>query len=49
MRTLIDIYIDYVNNYITYLGYAEANGIDYEDAKILIEMGKKYHKINTEN
>lgn len=43
---LIDIYLDYLNNYITHRGYANQNGLTVEEAWELIELARKvyYHK-----
>lgn len=43
-QTLIDFYLDYVNNFITVKGLAAYYGLDLTDATVLIELGKKYHE-----
>jgi len=39
---LIELYLDYKNNYVTVEVFAERNAISIEDANTLIELGRKY-------
>ena len=41
---LCDVYRDYLNNYISIEVFADTHSISFEDALVLIEMGKKYHE-----
>jgi hypothetical protein len=43
-KQLIDFFLDYVNNYLTVAGIAEAHNLEFEDANNLINMGRKYHE-----
>ncbi len=44
MEKIIDMYLDYVNKFITVEKFAERYGLDEEDALVIIEMGKKYNE-----
>ena len=37
---LIDIYLDYYNNYLTYERYAECNGLHVTEAQIWINLAR---------
>lgn len=39
---LIELYLDYKNNYGTVAKFAEHNAISVEDAETIIEIGRKY-------
>ena len=41
---LRDAFLDFVNDYVTVERYAECNNISIEDARVLIELGRKYHE-----
>ena len=41
-KQLINFYLEYTNEYLTIEKVAEHNEIDIEDAKKLIELGRKY-------
>ena len=41
-QMLKNIYIEYKNDYLTTERMAEHNGMDEEDIKLLIEMGRYY-------
>lgn len=41
---LIAIYLDWVNNYLSYGNYAEKNGLSLEDATALIILGRKVYE-----
>lgn len=43
-KQLIALYIEWFNNFLTISRISEYYGIDSEDMKVLIEMGKKYHE-----
>lgn len=45
-NTLIDIYLDYVNNYLTVERYAECNGLHDSEAKTLIELARTVYNSN---
>ena len=40
---VIDFYLDWVNNYLTISCIAEHHGLDEDDAKALINMGRHMH------
>mgnify|MGYP000506903571 CR=1 FL=1 len=40
---LREMYLDYLNNYISVETFAERNNIETEEAMQLIDMGKRYH------
>lgn len=42
--TLADLFLDYFNNYLTVEKFAEHNELDVDDAKAIIELGRKYHE-----
>ena len=39
-QTLINTYLDYVNNYLSLEVWAEHNGLSYEDADTLLTLAK---------
>lgn len=41
---LINIYLDYVNNWLTIVRWAEFHELEEKDAKEILDMGKKYHE-----
>lgn len=41
---LIDLYLDYFNNYLTVERFAEHYQIAVEDAKEILKMGKSIHE-----
>lgn len=43
METLIKMFLDYANNFITIKSFAEWYWIDEDDAKIIINMWMKYN------
>ena len=45
---VIDFYLDWVNNYLTVNKIAEHHGLDLDDAKALISMGRYMHHRNVE-
>jgi hypothetical protein len=42
--TLREVYLDFVNNYLTLSVYAEHNGLTVEQAKALIQLGRECHE-----
>ncbi len=44
MEKLLDMYLDYVNKFITVERFAEWYGLDEEDADTIIALGKKYNE-----
>lgn len=42
-QTLKDIYLDFTNNYLTYEGYARANGLTPEQATTLIKLARQVY------
>ena len=42
--TLADLYLDWVNNFLTYEAFSEYYGLDEEDAKQLLKLAKKCHE-----
>lgn len=45
MEALIKMYLDYVNKFVTVERFAEWHGLEYEDALVIIDMGRKYHEM----
>jgi hypothetical protein len=45
-NTLIAIYLDYVNNYLTCERYAECNGLHDSEARTLIELARTVYNSN---
>lgn len=41
---LIDMYLDYINNWLTIEKFSEFYELTSEDAKKILELGKKYHE-----
>lgn len=48
MKKLIELYLSFVNDFITLGRFAEAHGLEEDDAITLIKLGKKYHERNVE-
>tara|TARA_Y100000296_G_scaffold9503_1_gene11050 strand:+ start:1893 stop:2066 length:174 start_codon:yes stop_codon:yes gene_type:complete len=46
MSKIIEIYLDWVNNYLTLSRFAEDYGISEELAELLIEEGRKLHELS---
>jgi len=44
MERLINMYLDYVNKFLTIEKFAEWHGLDTEDAEVIIGMGRKYNE-----
>jgi|TARA_R110002033_G_scaffold145125_1_gene182929 hypothetical protein len=45
---VIDFYLDWLNNYLTFEKIAEHHGLDVDDAKALISMGRYMHHRHVE-
>ena len=45
---LADLYLDWVNNFLTIERFAEYYGLDDDDAKALLEIAKKSHEQRVE-
>ena len=45
---VIDFYLDWFNNYLTVETIAEHHGLDVDDAKALINMGRYMHHKHVE-
>jgi len=45
-KQLIELYLDWVNNYVTLSKMAEDYGMDYIDMDQLIRIGRKLHEAN---
>lgn len=43
---LIDIYLDYWNNYLTCERYAECNGLHVNEAQALIDLAREVYNSN---
>jgi hypothetical protein len=43
-QTLIDAYLDYVNNYLTVKAYAEHNGLTLEQGQRFIQLAKEVYE-----
>jgi len=42
--TLADLYLDWVNNFLTIERFSEYYGLDEEDSKELLKLAKKCHE-----
>lgn len=42
-RYLLDLYLDWVNNYASTSRFAEDHGLEPDDARRLIEIGRNLH------
>jgi hypothetical protein len=45
-NVLIDIYLDYWNNYLTFERYAECNGLHVSEVEILINLAREVYNAN---
>ena len=43
-NALREAYLDYVNNYLTVDVYADRNGLTYDQASRLIQLGRECHE-----
>lgn len=43
MENVIEMYLNYRTKFLTVEKFAERYGLEEEDAKVIIEMGRKYH------
>lgn len=48
MEKLIDLYLSFVNDFITLGSFAEQYNLEEDDALVVIKLGKKYHELNVE-
>jgi len=48
MEKVIEMYLNYVNKFLTVEKFAEWYGLEEEDANIIIDMGRKYHEQRVE-
>jgi hypothetical protein len=48
MEQVIEMYLNYVNKFITVDKFAEWYGLDVEDAHTIIEMGRKYNEMKSQ-
>jgi len=39
-----ELYLDYVNNYLTVGRFGEHNGLDFDQADVMLEIGKALHE-----
>lgn len=42
-KNLIDVYLDWVNNFITIPAFADYYGVSESEAKAIIDLGRKLH------
>lgn len=49
MKYLIEMYLDYVNSFLTVEKFAEYYDLEKQDAFILIDLGRKYHRLKVES
>ena len=45
---LVELYLDWVNNFVSVGGFAEYHNISHEDAVTLIDIGEELHEKNCE-
>jgi hypothetical protein len=45
---LADVYLDWINNFLTIAVFAEYYGLDEDDAKALLKIAKKSHEQRAE-
>ena len=43
-ETIQDMYLEYVNDYLTITTFAEHKGLTYDEAEDLIRLGRKIHE-----
>lgn len=44
MERIIQLYISYVNDFVSVEKFAEWHKLDIDDAELIIEMGRKYNE-----
>jgi hypothetical protein len=44
MKQMAELYLSFVNDFLTLGRFAEAHSLDVDDAETLIKLGKKYHE-----
>ena len=42
-KNLIDVYLDWINNFITIPAFADYYGLSESEAKAIIDLGRKLH------
>lgn len=47
-QMLINLYLDWVNNFLSYEGFSEYYNLSLEFSKELIKEGKRLHELNLE-
>ena len=47
-NALIIFYLEFVNEWITYAAYAEYHNISITDCEKLLDIGRQFHKSDTE-
>jgi hypothetical protein len=45
-QVLRELYLDYVNNYLTPTCFAEHNGLDIDQAREILKIGRSLHEKN---
>ncbi len=48
MKKLIELYLDYWNNFLSVSRFAEYYSLEEDDANLIIEIGRKYYDIHVE-
>jgi len=48
MKKLIELYLDYWNNFLSVSRFAEYYSLEEDDAQLLIEIGRKYYERQVE-
>ncbi len=43
-QELIDVYLDWMNNFISIPAFADYYGLSEKDAKVVLDLGRKYHE-----
>lgn len=46
-QTLIDFYLEYVNDFISLQSFANSHSLARTDAEALLALGKKFHEENS--
>jgi len=47
-QMLINLYLDWVNNFLSYEGFSEYYNLSFEASKAIIKEGKRLHELNLE-
>ena len=43
-KQLAELYLDYLNNYLTIDKFSEHNGLSFYHSELLIDLGRDYHQ-----